>query len=237
MLQPESWIAFSTLTFLEIVLGIDNLIFISIIVDRLPVSQQRRTRIIGLSLALIMRIILLFSLTWLMGLTAPLFEIFTNSISIRDLILIIGGGFLLAKTTLEIHHAFEDDTSNTQSKNTQAKNQMALLLLQIVALDMVFSLDSVLTAVGMTQELGIMVCAVVVAMIFMMAFASSVHQIIKKYPTLKMLALSFLLLIGMVLIGEGFGLHIPKGYIYFAIGFSLTVEFLNIVARSSRKKK
>jgi len=231
---PEGWVAFMTLAFLEIVLGIDNLIFISILVDKLPKEKQARTRFIGLSAALVMRILLLFSITWLMGLSEPLFQIAAHPISIRDLILIVGGLFLLGKTTLEIHHAIdpEDEVAGVTAKPSSS---FAWILIQIVLLDLVFSLDSVLTAVGMTQQLGIMVAAVVIAMIFMMVFASTVHDIIKKHPTLKMLALSFLLLIGMVLIGEGFGLHIAKGYIYFAIGFSLLVEGLNIASRKRRK--
>lgn len=235
MASPEGWIAFLTLGFLEIVLGIDNLIFISILVDRLPVERQAKTRLIGLSLALLMRIGLLFSITWLMGLSEPLFAVMGHEVSIRDLILIVGGVFLLGKTTLEIHHAMAPADEHI-SGSQKAASSFAWCLVQIVLLDLVFSLDSVLTAVGMTKELGIMVCAVVVAMIFMMVFAGQVHRIIKKYPTLKMLALSFLLLVGMVLIGEGLGLHVPKGYIYFAIGFSLMVEGLNIAALARKKR-
>lgn len=236
MLQPEGWVAFSTLSFLEIVLGIDNLIFISILVDRLPLEQQARARYIGLGAALFLRIGLLFSLTWLMGLTEPLFTLFDHSISLRDLILILGGLFLLGKTTLEIHHSLEAEEP-TSGQASKPKSQFLMILVQIMLLDMVFSLDSVLTAVGMTQDIDIMVAAVVIAMVFMMAFAGKVHELIKRHPTLKMLALSFLILVGMVLIGEGFGMHIPKGYIYCAIGFSLGVEILNIMARDRRKKR
>ena len=234
IMTPEGWIAFATLGFLEIVLGIDNLIFISILVEKLPKEKQASTRLIGLSAALVIRVLLLFSIAWLMGLSDPLFTAFDNEFSIRDLILIVGGLFLLGKTTMEVHHSI--DPEDEQQTGPKPKASLPMIIAQICLLDIVFSLDSVLTAVGMTQELGIMVAAVVVAMIFMMCFAGKVHEIIQKHPTLKMLALSFLLLVGMVLIGEGFGLHIPKGYIYFAIGFSLMVEFFNIKVRKNKRK-
>ena len=226
--DPSVWIAFATLTVLELVLGIDNIIFISILAGKLPVEQQSRARYIGLSLALIMRVILLFSLTWVIGLTAPLFTVFGQEISGRDLVLLIGGLFLIAKSTHEIHGSLEGEEGH---KSTKVYASFASVLVQIALLDIVFSLDSVITAVGMVDRIEIMIAAVVISIGFMMAFAGSIGAFVQKHPTVKMLALSFLLLIGVTLIAESFDQHIPKGYIYFAMAFSVLVEFLNMRLR------
>lgn len=228
LLTSEGIIALLTLTFLEIVLGVDNIIFISIISNRLPKEQQAKTRNLGLFLALIMRIGLLLGISWIIGFTEPLFTAFEYEISIKDLILIVGGLFLIGKSTTEIHESLEvDEHDETQKK----ANSMAKVILQIVALDMVFSFDSILTAVGLTQEIVIMIVAVVIAMIVMMTFAGRISNFINKNPSLQMLAMSFLILIGFMLVLEGIGQHIPKGYIYFAVFFSLTVESLNMRRR------
>jgi predicted tellurium resistance membrane protein TerC len=229
--DPQAWIAFLTLLALEIVLGIDNIIFISILAGKLPAEQQARARYIGLGLALILRVILLFSLSWVIGLTAPLFEVLGQEISGRDLILILGGLFLLGKATFEIHESLEGEEGHASAR---VKANFTSVLIQIILLDAVFSLDSVITAVGMVNQIGIMIAAVVVAIAIMMLFAAPVSGFVHKHPTIKMLALSFLLLIGLTLIVEGFDIHIPKGYIYFAMGFSVFVEFLNL---RLRKKK
>lgn len=226
--DPQSWIALVTLTALEIVLGIDNIIFISILVARLPASRQARARVIGLGLAMISRILLLFSLTWIMRLTRPFFAILGNEISGRDLILIVGGLFLLVKSTLEIHDKLEGEEGHAAAR---AATSYAGILIQIMLIDIVFSLDSVITAVGMARELAIMVAAVVLAVCFMMMASGSISQFVETHPTVKILALSFLLLIGMALIADGFGLHIPKGYIYFAMAFSVFVEMINLRIR------
>lgn len=231
--SPEAWIALGTLTLLEVVLGIDNIVFISILASRLPEADQNKARYGGLALALIMRVILLFSLSWLMSLTKPLFAIWEHAVSGRDLILMGGGLFLLAKATFEIHHKLEGvDESEDGNK---PKASLFAILLQILVLDAVFSLDSVITAIGMADEIQIMIAAVVISIFVMMASMKGISAFVEKHPTVKMLALSFLLLIGFTLIAEGFHAHIPKGYIYFAMGFSLFVEMLNL--RLSKKGK
>lgn len=213
---------------LEIVLGIDNIIFISILAGKLPAEQQARARYIGLGLALGIRVVLLFSLAWVIGLTAPLFAVFNQEISGRALILILGGLFLLGKATFEIHENLEGEQGHASAR---VKATFTSVIVQILILDAVFSLDSVITAVGMVDRIGIMVAAVVAAIAFMMLFAAPVGGFVTKHPTIKMLALSFLLLIGLTLIVEGFEVHIPKGYVYFAMGFSVFVELLNLRLR------
>ena len=230
--DPQSWIALLTLTSLEIVLGIDNIIFISILAGKLHADQQKKARQLGLSLAMLVRIALLFSLSWVIGLTEPLFEVFGFEISGRSLILLGGGLFLLAKATYEIHEKLEGEEGHASAK--VAASFMSVII-QILLLDIVFSLDSVITAVGMANELAIMVAAVVIAVGVMLLAAGSVSDFVERHPTIKMLALSFLLLIGFSLVGEGLELHIPKGYIYFAMGFSVLVELLNLRLRGKTK--
>jgi predicted tellurium resistance membrane protein TerC len=222
--EPQAWIGFATLTLLEIVLGIDNIVFISILTDKLPGAQQARARLVGLALAMLTRILLLFSLTWIIQLTAPLFVVLGEAISGRDLVLILGGLFLLAKSTHEIHGNLEGPEGE---RSTRVVPSFVSVLIQIMLLDIVFSLDSVITAVGMVDEIGVMVSAVVVAVVFMMFFAGAISGFVSRHPTVKILALSFLLMIGVALIAEGLDQHIPKGYIYFAMAFSLIVELLN----------
>jgi len=229
--DPTVWIAFATLSLLELVLGIDNIVFISILAGKLPPEQQSRARYIGLGLALIMRVILLFSLSWVIGLTAPLFTVLGQEISGRDLVLLIGGLFLIGKSTHEIHGSLEGEEGHKAAK---VYASFAGVLVQIAVLDIVFSLDSVITAVGMVDQIEIMIAAVVVSILFMMVFAKSIGEFVQKHPTVKMLALSFLLLIGVTLIAEGFDQHIPKGYIYFAMAFSVLVEILNLRLRKSK---
>jgi predicted tellurium resistance membrane protein TerC len=230
--DPESWVAFLTLLSLEIVLGVDNIIFISILAGKLPSNRQRQARLVGLGLAMITRILLLLSLSWIVRLTAPLFAILRHEISGRDLILIVGGLFLLAKSTHEIHQKLEGETGRAAAAT---RPSFASVLIQILLLDVVFSLDSVITAVGMVDEIAIMVAAVVCAVGFMMVFAGSISAFVERHPTIKMLALSFLLLIGVTLIAEGFDQHIPKGYIYFAMAFSVFVEMLNLRIRTTHE--
>ena len=232
-MDTQAIIALLTLTALEIVLGIDNIIFISILTDKLPKQQQPRARMLGLAAAMIMRIALLFSLTWIMRLVDPLFTLFEHPFSGRDLILIGGGLFLLAKSTHEIHGKLEGDEEGGGAKKSAPS--FAGVITQIMLLDIIFSLDSVITAVGMSNQLWVMILAVVIAVGVMMASSGAISQFVHRHPTIKMLALSFLLLIGFTLIGEGFGMHIPKGYVYFAIAFSVFVEFLNIKMRRKSK--
>jgi predicted tellurium resistance membrane protein TerC len=230
--DPQAWIALATLTVLEIVLGIDNIIFISILSGKLPESQQARARFLGLALALIGRVVLLLSLAWIMRLTAPLFTVIGQEISGRDLILLGGGLFLLAKSTHEIHDKLEgEDEEGRTSKASTFRS----VLIQILLLDLVFSLDSVITAVGMADRVGIMIAAIVIAIVFMMVSARAVSEFIHRHPTVKMLALSFLILVGVALIAEGFDLHIPRGYVYFSMAFSVFVEMLNIRLRRRPK--
>jgi predicted tellurium resistance membrane protein TerC len=229
IMDPHSLIALATLTGLEIVLGVDNIIFISILTSRLPRHKQRSARIMGLGLAMMTRILLLFWLTWIMGLTKPLVTLLTYDLSGRDIILITGGLFLLAKSTLEIHEKLE---GKEEHGSVRAASSFGGTLIQIALLDIVFSLDSVITAIGMANQLGIMVAAVVIAVLFMMASAGSISNFVEGHPTIKILALSFLLLIGVALIADGLDLHIPKGYIYFAMAFSVFVEVLNLRIRT-----
>jgi predicted tellurium resistance membrane protein TerC len=226
--DPQVWMALATLTALEIVLGIDNIIFISIQASKLPVHQQEKARKIGLALAMAIRVGLLFSLSWLMGLTAPLFTVLGNEISGRDLILISGGLFLLWKSTMEIHEKLEGDV---EISATRVGVTFGSVIVQILLLDIVFSLDSIITALGMASQLAVMISAVVISVGFMMLFSGKISSFVEKHPTIKMLALSFLLLIGVALIGDGFDMHIPKGYIYFAMAFSVLVEMLNLRQR------
>jgi len=228
LMDPEIWIAFLTLCALEVVLGVDNIIFISILAGRLPKDQQPRARLVGLALAMIMRILLLLSISWMATLTSPLFTMFGHAISGRDLILILGGIFLVGKSTHEIHGHLEGEEGQGTAK---AAARFAAVIVQIVLLDIVFSLDSVITAVGMVNNIPVMVAAVIVAVIFMMFFSGPIANFVDKHPTIKMLALSFLLLIGVTLMADGFGQHISKGYIYFAMGFSVFVEMLNLRLR------
>ncbi|GAW66573.1 membrane protein [Geoanaerobacter pelophilus] len=223
--DPQVWLALVTLSALEIVLGIDNIIFISIQASKLPADQQEKARLTGLGLAMFIRVALLFSLSWLMGLTDPLFSVFGNEISGRDLILISGGLFLLWKSTMEIHEKLEGEEVVASAK---VGATFGAVLVQILLLDIVFSLDSIITAIGMASQLFIMIAAVVIAVGFMMLFSGKISAFVEKHPTIKMLALSFLLMIGVALIGDGLDMHIPKGYIYFAMAFSVMVEMLNL---------
>jgi predicted tellurium resistance membrane protein TerC len=234
--SAEGWIALLTLTSLEIVLGIDNIIFISILADRLPESQQARARTVGLSLAMIMRILLLLSISWVIGLTAPIFSLFGEELSGRDLILIVGGLFLLGKATFEVHEKLEGSEEHEEAGAGRKTASFASVIVQILLLDVVFSLDSVITAVGMADEVSIMITAVVIAIGVMLVSAAAISDFVNKHPTVKMLALSFLLLIGMSLVAEGWDQHIPKGYIYFAMGFSVLVEMLNLRVRQVTSK-
>ena len=229
----QSWIALATLTALEIVLGIDNIIFISVLVGRLSQDKRNRARVLGLALAMVSRILLLLSLTWVMGLKRTFFEVFSREFSGRDLILIGGGLFLLAKSTREIHHSLMGDEGHLKSK---ASTRMLGVLAQIAVLDIVFSLDSVITAIGLANHVTIMILAIVIAVIVMMLSARAIGNFVDTHPTINMLALSFLLLVGFTLFGEGLGLVIPKGYIYFAMGFSVGVEFLNLRVRKRMEK-
>jgi predicted tellurium resistance membrane protein TerC len=226
--NPESWIALVTLTALEVVLGIDNIIFISILTGKLPRHRQARARTLGLGAAMFTRIALLFSLTWLMKLTAPLFSVLSLEVSGRDLILIAGGLFLLAKSTLEIHGKLEGEEEFSAAVRHAS---FSGVIIQILLIDIVFSLDSVITAIGMANQLEVMVAAVVIAVIFMMVFSGMVSDFVERHPTIQMLALSFLLLIGVALVADGLGFHIPKGYIYFSMAFSVFVEMLNLKIR------
>ena len=228
--DPQAWIGLITLTALEVVLGIDNVIFISILAGKLPAHQQGRARRLGLVAAMGTRILLLLSLAWIMKLTNPLFSIWKYDFSGRDLILLIGGLFLLAKSTHEIHGKLEGEDATTTARATS----FASVIIQITLLDIVFSLDSVITAVGMISEVNIMITAIVIAVVVMMAFAGVISDFVERHPTVKMLALSFLLMIGLLLVADGLGHHIPKGYAYFAMGFSVFVEMLNLRARKGK---
>ena len=232
--DPHAWASLLTLTVLEIVLGIDNIIFISIVAGRLPVNQQAKARTIGLMLALVMRIILLSLIFWIAHLTDPLFTVLGNEISWRDIILIGGGIFLLVKGTMEIHHTVEGDDSDVGNIKEVT---MGAVLVQIMMLDIVFSLDSVITAIGMAEHQAVMIAAVVIAIGVMMFAAKPVSDFVNAHPTVKMLALSFLLLVGMALIADGFDVHIPRGYLYFAVAFSLGVECLNLWSKKNKDKK
>src|SRR4051794_2153302 len=227
--SPEAWIALGSLTALEIVLGVDNIIFISILVGRLPPSERQRARVIGLGLAMLTRIALLLSLAWMMRLTRPLYTLGDTDITGRTLILVIGGLFLLVKSVLEIHNSLEG--AHDEERTTTAHAGFVSTLIQIAIIDIVFSLDSVITAVGMANELAVMVLAVVAAVGVMMFAARPIGDFVDAHPTIKMLALSFLILVGIALVGEGMGFHIPKGYIYFAMAFSVGVEMLNLRLR------
>jgi predicted tellurium resistance membrane protein TerC len=233
--DPQAWIALLTLTALELVLGIDNIIFISILVDKLPAEQQRKARLIGLFLAMFMRVALLLMLSWIIGLTEPLFRIgaLNQAFSGRDLVLIGGGLFLLWKSTAEIHQSLEGAEGKTASA---VKAGFAAVILQVIIVDLVFSLDSIITAVGMVDEIAVMIAAVVISVAMMMAFAAAIGRFVNEHPTIKMLALAFLVVVGVVLVAEGLGQHVPKGYIYFAMAFSVGVEMLNITMRKRSKR-
>jgi predicted tellurium resistance membrane protein TerC len=232
ILTADGLLALVTLTFLEIVLGVDNVIFISILSGKLPKAQQGKARRVGLAAAMVMRILLLISIAWVIGLTAPFFTLLGQEISGRDLILLVGGLFLLGKATLEIHDGLEGEEGHRTAKVAPSFNAV---IMQIMLLDIVFSLDSVITAVGMAEDISIMVLAVVLAVGVMMFSAEPISAFVHRHPTVKMLALSFLLLIGLALIGDAFEMHIPKGYIYFAMGFSVFVEMINMRVRGSAK--
>jgi predicted tellurium resistance membrane protein TerC len=229
--DPQAWVGLLTLTILEIVLGIDNIIFISILAGKLPPEQQARARSIGLGLAMIMRILLLLSLSWIIGLTRPLFEVFGFAVTGRAIILIGGGLFLIAKSTHEIHNKLEGEDAHGADVKVPS---FASVLIQILLLDIIFSLDSVITAVGMVSQIGVMITAVVISIGVMMLGAKTISDFVQRHPTVKMLALSFLILIGVNLIAEGAGFHIPKGYTYFAMGFAVLVEMLNLKLRKSK---
>ena len=233
LLSPEIWIAFFTLTALELVLGIDNIIFISILVDKLPKEKQELARRIGLFLAMFMRIALLLLLSWIIGLTEPVLTLFGYGVSGRDLILIAGGLFLIWKSTGEVHQLLEGEEG---SESAKVASSFAGVIAQIIVIDLVFSLDSIITAVGMVSEVWVMIAAVVASVGLMMLFAKSIGEFVSNHPTIKMLALSFLVVVGVVLIADGFGHHVPKGYIYFAMAFSVGVEMLNIRLRKKAAK-
>ena len=233
--DPQIWISLLTLTALEVVLGIDNIIFISILAGKLPPEKQKKARQLGLSLALITRVLLLLSLTWLLGMTKPLFTlpILDRGLSGRDLILLVGGLFLIAKSVMEVHEKLEGDDGHATGGKTAAS--FVSVIIQILLLDLVFSLDSVITAVGMADNVGVMIAAVVIAIAVMLVFAGAIGEFVNRHPTIKMLALSFLILIGVTLVGESLGQHIPKGYIYFSMAFALGVEMLNLKLRTKDK--
>jgi predicted tellurium resistance membrane protein TerC len=229
--NPQAWIAFATLTALELVLGIDNIIFISILVDKLPKARREFARKLGLFMAMFMRIGLLLVLAWIVGLVAPLFTVLDQAISGRDLILILGGLFLIWKSTGEIHQSLEGDEAHGASA---VKATFTSVILQIMVVDLVFSLDSIITAVGMVDDVRIMIAAVIVSVALMMLFAGPIGRFVSDHPTIKMLALAFLVVVGVVLVAEGFGHHVPKGYVYFAMAFSLGVEMINIRMRKTK---
>ena len=232
--NPQTWIAFATLTLLELVLGIDNIIFISILVDKLPKARQEVARRLGLFMAMFMRIGLLLVLAWIVGLVAPLFTVLGQAISGRDLILILGGMFLIWKSTSEIHQSLEGADEHGPSA---VKATFTAVILQIMLVDLVFSLDSIITAVGMVDDVRIMIAAVIASVALMMLFAGPIGRFVSDHPTIKMLALAFLVVVGVVLMAEGFGHHVPKGYVYFAMAFSLGVEMINITMRKRSARK
>ncbi len=233
LIDPQVWIALLTLTVLEVVLGVDNIIFIAILAGKLPESQRDKARRLGLALAMLTRIALLLSLTWIMRLTTALFTAFEHAVSGRDLILLVGGLFLIAKSTYEIHEKLEGTEGHSSAK---AAATFPGVIIQIMFLDIIFSLDSVITAVGMAQQVGVMIAAVVIAVLFMMWWSRAIGEFVERHPTIKMLALSFLILIGVNLVADGLGQHIPKGYTYFAMAFSVMVEMINIKMRSRAEK-
>jgi len=233
-LHSETWISLLTLTFLEIVLGIDNIIFISIVSDRLPKENQGKARTIGLILAIAIRVALLFAISWIIQLTTPILTIADFDLSVRDLILIVGGLFLLAKSTSEIHEKIEGESLDEKSEKSRVQLTLKKAIIQIVLLDVVFSFDSILTAVGLSNQIIIMVTAVIIALVVMLIFAKKVSDFVNENPTIKMLALAFLIMIGTLLILDGCHVHVPKGYIYFSLAFSLLVEFLNQRIRKKR---
>jgi len=235
--NPEIWVAFFTLTALEIVLGIDNIIFISILVSRLPKAEQPGARFFGLALAMVTRILLLLSIAWVMRLTTDLFTVFGHGVSGRDLILFFGGLFLLFKSTMEIWHSVEGEEEQSETAGGAVKGGFIGVILQIAVIDIVFSLDSVITAVGLVDNVPVMVAAIIIAVGVMMLAAGTISDFIEKHPTLKILALSFLIVVGTLLVAEAFGAHVPKGYVYFAMAFSLAVEALNIRMRKAMKRK
>ena len=235
--DPQIWLSLVTLSALEIVLGIDNLVFIAILTGRLPAHQRALGRRVGLALALITRLMLLATLAWIVGLTQPVFEVAGKGFSWRDMILIAGGLFLLWKATVEIHEMVEKDEDEADRPEGAAGATFRGVVIQIAIVDIIFSLDSVITAVGMADKLWVMVAAVVIAMIIMIVAANPLADFVSAHPTVKMLALAFLLLIGVILIADGFGMHVPKGYIYFALAFSVAVETLNHVVRGRRRRR
>jgi len=237
VINPEIWASLLTLTALEIVLGIDNLVFIAILAGRLPAEQQNRARQVGLALALLTRLALLASITWMIGLTRPLFELFGYPVSWREIVLIAGGLFLLYKATREIHHVLEGDAPEGGEEHAIGRTSFAGVITQIIVLDIVFSLDSVITAVGMANTLWVMATAIIIAVAIMLAASRPLAEFVQRYPTVKMLALSFLMLIGVTLIADGAGFHVPRGYIYAAIGFSVGVEALNQLAARRRRQR
>ncbi|WP_077000953.1 TerC family protein [Variovorax sp. KK3] len=232
--DPQAWIAFATLTALELVLGIDNIIFISILVDKLPPERREFARRLGLLMAMFMRIGLLLVLAWIVGLVAPLFTVVGQEISGRDLILILGGLFLIYKSTTEIHQSMEGEHGD--DKGSAVKATFASVIMQIMIVDLVFSLDSIITAVGMVDDVRVMIAAVIASVLLMMLFAGAIGRFVSAHPTIKMLALSFLVVVGVVLVAEGFDNHVPKGYVYFAMAFSVVVEMLNIRMRKKTAK-
>jgi predicted tellurium resistance membrane protein TerC len=233
--DPNAWAALATLTVLEIVLGIDNVVFISVLVARLPEEQAKRTRQIGLGLALVFRLMLLAALSWLIGLTQPIVTLFGMEITWRDIILIGGGMFLIAKSTHEIHH--EVEASHGETTQPKVANAFFWVVIQLIAIDMIFSLDSIITAIGMAEDLEVMIAAVILAMIVMYVSSGPVSGFIARHPTTKMLALAFLVLIGVALVADGFDVHIPRGYIYFAMAFAAAVEAINVIASTNRRKR
>lgn len=232
--SPEAWAALLTLTAMEIVLGIDNVVFISVLVAKLPEAQAKRARQIGLGLALVFRIALLFMLGWLIGLKEPVFSLFGHDFSWRDLILIAGGGFLLVKATLELHSSIEGEE---HGPGGAVQKGFAVVIAQIIVIDLVFSIDSIITAIGMAEDIEVMIVAVLIAVAVMYVSSGPISDFVTRHPTTKVLALAFLLLIGMVLVADGFGFHVPKGYIYAAMAFSLAVEMLNVIAKGRRAKQ